>query len=83
MIFNEAKILNLPVVTNNFGSEHEFIVEGQDGQICSLTVMADVIIISFVHKEDLIRIFLQNNLKWPASVSDMALFHAFLQVYTI
>ena len=43
MIFNEAKILNLPVVTNNFGSAHEFIVEGQDGQICSLTVMADVI----------------------------------------
>ena len=29
--------------TNNFGSAHEFIVEGQDGQICSLTVMADVI----------------------------------------
>ena len=43
MIFNEAKILNLPVVTNNFGSAPEFIVEGQDGQICSLTVMADVI----------------------------------------
>ena len=43
MIFNEAKILSLPVVTNNFGSAHEFIVEGQDGQICSLTVMADVI----------------------------------------
>lgn len=43
MVFNEAKILNLPIVTNNFGSAYEFITEGQDGQICSIDQMADII----------------------------------------
>lgn len=43
MIFNEAKILNLPVVTNNFGSAYEFIIDGQDGRICTIDQMADVI----------------------------------------
>lgn len=43
MIFNEAKILNLPIVTNNFGAAYEFITEGQDGRICSIDKMADII----------------------------------------
>lgn len=43
MIFNEAKILNLPVVTNNFGSAFEFICDGQDGKVCSMNEMPRVI----------------------------------------
>ncbi|MBR5781896.1 MAG: glycosyltransferase [Bacteroidales bacterium] len=49
MVFNEAKILKLPIVTNCFGSSYEFIEDGQDGRICTIDQMADVIgeIISF------------------------------------
>ena len=43
MIFNEAKILNLPIVTNNFGSSFEFVAEGIDGHICPVEEMADCI----------------------------------------
>lgn len=43
MIFNEAKILDLPVVSNNFGSAYEFIKDGKDGIICSIDQMAEVI----------------------------------------
>lgn len=43
MIFNEAKILNLPIVTNDFGSAYEFINDGQDGRICPINQMADII----------------------------------------
>ena len=43
MIFNEAKILNLPILTNNYGSAYEFIKEEQDGLICEIDQMADVI----------------------------------------
>lgn len=43
MIFNEAKILNLPVLANNYGSAYEFIKEGKDGMICPINQMAEVI----------------------------------------
>ena len=33
MIFNEAKLLELPIVSNSFGSSYEFIQEGKDGFI--------------------------------------------------
>ena len=33
MIFNEAKVLGLPVVTTDFGSSYEFINDGVDGYI--------------------------------------------------
>lgn len=43
MIFNEAKILGLPVVANNYGAAYEFIKEGKDGFICPIDKMADII----------------------------------------
>lgn len=43
MIFNEAKILNTPIVTNNFGSSYEFVSEGVDGYIRPIMEMADTI----------------------------------------
>ena len=44
MIFNEAKILNLPILTNNYGAAYEFIKEGHDGLICEIDQMADAIV---------------------------------------
>lgn len=43
MIFNEAKILKLPVVTTNFGSSYEFINNGHTGIIVPLEEMADTL----------------------------------------
>lgn len=43
MIFNEAKILGLPVVSTEFGSAYEFINDGEDGVITSLDNMPVVI----------------------------------------
>lgn len=43
MIFNEAKILGVPIVSNNFGSAYEFIENGKDGVICSVDEMPVVI----------------------------------------
>lgn len=39
MIFNEAKILNLPIISSNFPSAYEFIVQGKDGYICDIDTM--------------------------------------------
>lgn len=36
MIFNEAKILHVPVLSSDFGSAFEFIEQGKDGYISSL-----------------------------------------------
>lgn len=36
MVFNEAKILGLPILTTNFGSAYEFIKDGDNGIISSL-----------------------------------------------
>lgn len=43
MIFNEAKILHLPIISTNFGSATEFINEGENGIICPIEDIADTI----------------------------------------
>lgn len=43
MVFNEAKILGLPIVTTDFGSSYEFIKNGEYGVIASLYMIVDVI----------------------------------------
>ncbi|MBR5892503.1 MAG: glycosyltransferase [Bacteroidaceae bacterium] len=43
MIFNEAKILGIPIVSSNFGSSYEFIKQGTDGYITSIEEMHKVI----------------------------------------
>ena len=40
MVFNEAMVLNKPVVTTNFGSSVEFVKNGVNGIVCSLDDMA-------------------------------------------
>ena len=44
MIFNEAKILGIPIVTTNFGSSSEFINQGIDGYITSLDDMPQLLV---------------------------------------
>ena len=43
MIFNEAKILNLPIISSDFPSAYEFIIPGKDGYICSIDTMPSII----------------------------------------
>lgn len=43
MIFNEAKLLNLPIVTTDFGSSYEFIKNGENGIISSIQNICDVL----------------------------------------
>ena len=43
MIFNEAKILRLPIVTTDFPSSSEFVKSGFDGDISTLDNIADII----------------------------------------
>ena len=43
MIFNEAKILGLPVVSTDFPSSYEFIKNGLNGKICSIDDISDVL----------------------------------------
>lgn len=43
MIFNEAKVLNVPIISTDFGSAFEFIEQGVDGYICTLEEMPDKI----------------------------------------
>lgn len=40
MIFNEAQILNVPILTANFGSAFEFIRDGENGYITSIEGMS-------------------------------------------
>lgn len=44
MVLNEAKILDVPVVTTDYGSACEFIENGRDGIICSIDEIPDAII---------------------------------------
>lgn len=39
MVFNEAKILNVPILSADFGSAYEFIEEGRDGYICPVEML--------------------------------------------
>ena len=43
MIFNEARVLNVPIVTTDFGSANEFVTNGIDGFVCPIADIADVI----------------------------------------
>ena len=43
MIFNEAKLLNLPIVSTDFPSAFEFIDRDKDGRITQIEAMADTI----------------------------------------
>ena len=36
MMFIEAKILNIPILSTNFGSSYEFICNGEDGVISNI-----------------------------------------------
>ena len=43
MIFNEAKVLNLPIVTTDFGSAYEFVEDGVYGLIAPFQKLKDTI----------------------------------------
>lgn len=43
MIFNEAKVLNVPIVSTNFGSSREFVEDGVNGLISPLVSISDKI----------------------------------------
>lgn len=43
MIFNEAKVLGLPIVTTDFGSSYEFVKDGEYGIISQLDSIVDVL----------------------------------------
>ena len=40
MVFNEARVLDVPIVSTNFESAFEFINSGEDGIICTIDQMA-------------------------------------------
>jgi len=44
MIFNEAKVLGVPIVTTNFPSSYEFVVDEVEGKIVPLEKIHDVLI---------------------------------------
>lgn len=44
MIFNEAKILHVPILSADFGSAYEFIEEGKDGYIIPIELFAQKLI---------------------------------------
>ena len=41
MVFNEAKILHVPILSADFGSAYEFIEQGKDGVISTIVEMPD------------------------------------------
>lgn len=43
MIFNEAKVIGLPIITTNFPSSFEFITPAQDGEIINFENLSQVI----------------------------------------
>lgn len=44
MIFNEAKILHLPILSSDFGSAFEFIEQGKNGYISSIERMSQMVL---------------------------------------
>ena len=44
MVFNEAKVIGLPIVTTDFGSAYEFIMPGKNGIITTLKDMSSAIL---------------------------------------
>lgn len=51
MMFIEAKILNVPIVSTNFGSSYEFINNGEDGVISSIDSLSNSIFQLISNKE--------------------------------
>lgn len=51
MIFNEAKVISLPVLTANFGSSYEFIEDGINGRIVAIDDMFDTLYELISNKE--------------------------------
>ncbi len=43
MVFNEARVLNVPIVSTDFGSAGEFVTNGSDGYVCPIESIADTI----------------------------------------
>lgn len=43
MIFNEARVLGVPIVSTDFGSAYEFVNSGVDGYVCSIDAIAATI----------------------------------------
>lgn len=43
MVFNEARVLGIPVVSADFPSSYEFIDSGYSGAICSFSDIAETI----------------------------------------
>ena len=44
MVFNEAKLLHLPILSADFGSAFEFIEQGKDGYISSIDDMPEMLL---------------------------------------
>lgn len=60
-VINEAKILHTPVVATDFGSVHEFIENGINGDISSIDKISDKI--AYIIQDDSIYQSRKNNLK--------------------
>lgn len=56
MVFNEAKVLGVPVLTSDFGSSYEFIANGIDGYITSFEHISDCLYELMTDKERYTRI---------------------------
>lgn len=52
MVFNEARVLGVPIVSTNFGSAHEFINNGVDGYVCSIERIPDVLFSLYSNREN-------------------------------
>lgn len=60
MVFNEAKVIGLPIITTDFGSADEFIIQGENGFITSLSGLSNTISTLSSNKQLLARIRNQN-----------------------
>ncbi len=56
MVFNEAKILKLPMVTTDFGSAFEFITNGVDGIITPIDIMPNVLSRLMKDKKEMLKL---------------------------
>lgn len=50
-VVNEARVLGVPVVSNNYPSIFEFITDGINGHICSLEEMPQILIKLITHED--------------------------------
>ena len=61
MVFIEAKMLRLPILTTDFGSAKEFVADGENGIISSFEEIVDKIDYIYNHRNELETY--RNNLK--------------------